>query len=195
MKPGPLSAIPAKLEMCQFHAGKFQLSSPNRNFLNIYFKIRLIIRYLDLIFILLVFTLSRMAKMFSSQKWTEMKPQRLPLLCLMENHPDRYWNSGYNCCPAVLMGLQQDCSTGCRDRLLHFAAFCCSWFCWEFPDPLSRHTGRTQSTDGSSLDSEQGYPDYRTKIPPKVRETLFRSVTIYAAVPTQVNDCRKEAGV
>lgn len=57
-----------------------------------------------------------MAKMFSSQKWTHLKPQRLPLPWLRKNNPDRYWCSEYNCCPAVLIWLQQDCCTESMEK-------------------------------------------------------------------------------
>lgn len=57
-----------------------------------------------------------MAEMISSQKWTLMKPHGLSLPCLMKNPPDRYWNSEYSCCPAVLIWLQQDCCTECMEK-------------------------------------------------------------------------------
>lgn len=152
-----------------------------------------------------------MAKMFSCQKWIQLKPQRLPLPWLRKNHPDRYWYSEYNCCPAALIWLQRDCCTESMEKscctLCLSDAFCSRWFCCESSDPLCQSWSASESQSSntqeghkahvvppcSCLDSEQDRPAYRTKIPPKVRETLFQECHhLSAAVPTQVSDCRKE---
>lgn len=80
-------------------------------------------------------------------------------------------------------------------EMLHFAAcqmvlvffqVVLPWVFWsslpklECESQSSRRTGRTRTIDGSScscLETEEHYPACRTKTPPKVRETLFRSVT------------------
>lgn len=115
VKQATLSVNLAKFEMCQFHAGKFQINSHNinRNLLNILIKIKVLaIRYL-IFFIFLKIILSKIPKLFSSWRWvyTKNETAQTSSPCLGKNNTDRYWYYQYNCCPAVLICLQQDCCT------------------------------------------------------------------------------------